>query len=65
MGYYIDEQNSKCYSKCGDGIKTKEEECDDGNNLKYDGCNSQCQLENHYILLNGISIIPVYPKPYL
>ncbi|CAD8206541.1 unnamed protein product [Paramecium pentaurelia] len=65
MGYYIDEQNLKCYSKCGDGIKTEEEECDDGNNLKNDGCNSLCQLEKYYILQNNISIIPVYPKPYL
>ncbi|CAD8118190.1 unnamed protein product [Paramecium sonneborni] len=64
-GYYIDNLNINCYSKCGDGIKTQDEECDDGNILKGDGCNSQCQLENNYILQNGLSIIPVFPKPYL
>ncbi|CAD8111020.1 unnamed protein product [Paramecium primaurelia] len=64
-GYYIDEQNQNCYSKCGDGIKTEDEECDDGNNLIGDGCNSICKLENYYIFQNGISIIPVYPIPQL
>lgn len=38
-GYYTDYENNLCYSKCGDGIKSKEEECDDGNLLDFDGCN--------------------------
>ncbi|CAD8212380.1 unnamed protein product [Paramecium pentaurelia] len=27
-----------CYSICGDGIKQQKEQCDDGNNIQFDGC---------------------------
>ncbi|CAD8115156.1 unnamed protein product [Paramecium primaurelia] len=64
-GYYADEINGRCLQKCGDYIKVKEEECDDGNLVKNDGCDDQCKLENKYIFLNGVSIIPNYPKPQL
>ncbi|CAD8213224.1 unnamed protein product [Paramecium octaurelia] len=30
--------NNDCLSVCGDQIVTKEEECDDGNTIKFDGC---------------------------
>jgi cysteine-rich repeat protein len=30
---------------CGDGIKQVNEQCDDGNNLSYDGCGSTCTIE--------------------
>jgi cysteine-rich repeat protein len=35
------------FASCGDGItqETLEEECDDGNTIDGDGCNSECQLE--------------------
>ncbi|CAD8103726.1 unnamed protein product [Paramecium sonneborni] len=64
-GYYADEINRTCLNKCGDQIKTKEEECDDGNLVKGDGCDDQCMLEENYIFLNGVSIVSNYPKPLL
>ena len=32
-------------SYCGDGIVQAQEECDDGNNMRGDGCNEHCQFE--------------------
>ncbi|CAD8205213.1 unnamed protein product [Paramecium octaurelia] len=64
-GYYADEDNGTCLNICGDQIKVKEEECDDGNTIKGDGCDNQCRLEGKYIFVNGVSIIPNYPKPLL
>lgn len=32
-------------SKCGDGIVTGTETCDDGNYIDGDGCNMQCEVE--------------------
>lgn len=38
-GYgYLDKYNNICKLICGDGIKTIEEDCDDGNTAPYDGC---------------------------
>ncbi|CAD8207704.1 unnamed protein product [Paramecium octaurelia] len=34
--------NNNCHSICGDQIITKEEDCDDGNPIKFDGC-FQCK----------------------
>ncbi|CAD8079131.1 unnamed protein product [Paramecium sonneborni] len=45
-GYYI--INRKCITKCGDAILVESEQCDDGNNLDGDGCDSQCQIEKYY-----------------
>ncbi|CAD8178361.1 unnamed protein product [Paramecium octaurelia] len=64
-GYYADEINGTCFNNCGDQIKVKEEECDDGNTIKGDGCDNLCKLENKYIFKNGVSIVPNYPKPLL
>ncbi|CAK58729.1 unnamed protein product (macronuclear) [Paramecium tetraurelia] len=64
-GYYAEYINGTCLNKCGDYIKVNEEECDDGNNLKGDGCDDQCKLENNYIIVNGVIIVPDYPKPLL
>ncbi|CAD8104716.1 unnamed protein product [Paramecium primaurelia] len=64
-GYYFDQINKKCYSKCGDSFKTIEEECDDGNLLPGDGCNEKCKKEKKFICKDGICIIPEYPVPML
>ncbi|CAD8213269.1 unnamed protein product [Paramecium pentaurelia] len=58
-GYYADEINGTCLNKCGDQIKVNEEQCDDGNLIKDDGCDDQCKLENKHLH----HIIPNYPKP--
>jgi cysteine-rich repeat protein len=36
-------------SVCGNGVKEKSEQCDDGNRLNGDGCDSRCKLEIHGI----------------
>ncbi|MBD3252168.1 hypothetical protein GF386_00360 [Candidatus Pacearchaeota archaeon] len=33
---------------CGDGWKNSTEDCDDGNNDNFDGCNENCSLEKRY-----------------
>lgn len=33
-----------CISICGDGITVGDEHCDDGNNIRYDGC-YDCNFE--------------------
>ncbi len=35
-------------TKCGDGIQTADEECDDGNVVASDGCSASCKLEAGY-----------------
>ncbi|CAD8205150.1 unnamed protein product [Paramecium octaurelia] len=65
FGYYADEINGTFLNKYGDQIKVKEEECDDGNAIKGYRCDNECKLENKYIFINGLSIIPNYPKPLL
>ncbi|CAD8182649.1 unnamed protein product [Paramecium octaurelia] len=50
QGYiYLENQ---CQSICGDGYITLEEECDDGNLLDNDGCNSNCLIEHYFICGN-------------
>ena len=34
---------------CGDGIITNNEECDDGNQFYYDGCNADCTVQVRYL----------------
>ncbi|CAD8165030.1 unnamed protein product [Paramecium pentaurelia] len=65
IGYYSDQINNRCYSKCGDSFKTTEEECDDGNLLSGDGCNQYCKKEKQFLCQDGICIIPEYPIPVL
>lgn len=33
---------------CGDGLRSEDEECDDGNALSLDGCSQTCELEAGY-----------------
>ena len=37
--------DERCYSICGDGMQTDEEECDDGNEDIGDGCSANCTIE--------------------
>ncbi|CAD8061848.1 unnamed protein product [Paramecium sonneborni] len=37
-GFYINQYTNICESKCGDGIITYDEDCEDNNNIEYDGC---------------------------
>ncbi|CAD8102908.1 unnamed protein product [Paramecium sonneborni] len=48
IGFYLDIVSNSCNSICGDNILANDEVCDDGNELKYDGCfqcKYQCQIE--------------------
>ncbi|CAK70473.1 unnamed protein product (macronuclear) [Paramecium tetraurelia] len=47
-GFYLDIVSNSCNSVCNDKIQAMDEVCDDGNDLKYDGCYQckyQCQME--------------------
>ncbi|KAM3143243.1 hypothetical protein pb186bvf_004575 [Paramecium bursaria] len=58
----------KCQSICGDGIKTDEEECDDGNLLIFDGCDNYCKEEQDYTCsqaLNQLSNCQISLSPSL
>ena len=50
----------ECNRRCGDGHRTLDEECDDGNVLNDDGCNMNCEIESHTLChettTNGLSI---------
>ena len=46
--------NGSCVTKCGDGILTVDEDCDDGNPNDGDGCSSSCKVENGFICSNGV-----------
>ncbi|CAD8193761.1 unnamed protein product [Paramecium octaurelia] len=48
-GFYYNFTLKDCESVCGDGIVTNQEQCDDYNNLNYDGCNSECQIETGFL----------------
>jgi len=38
----------KCVEICGDGKNMGQLECDDGNQINYDGCNNQCKIEDGF-----------------
>ncbi|KAM3134001.1 hypothetical protein pb186bvf_013843 [Paramecium bursaria] len=40
--------DGQCQTICGDGIKTKEEQCDDYNLFNNDGCDLNCQIEQGF-----------------
>ncbi|KAM3137484.1 hypothetical protein pb186bvf_010457 [Paramecium bursaria] len=64
-GYYY--QENQCRSRCGDGIKTIDEQCDDGNVQSSDGCSEQCQIENDFVCqtISNNSICFIHEQPYL
>jgi cysteine-rich repeat protein len=51
VGYYI--LGSSCVPRCGDGIMTIEEGCDDGNTANNDGCSPACALEPSFFYCNN------------
>ncbi|KAH9138339.1 hypothetical protein AeRB84_017357 [Aphanomyces euteiches] len=48
-GCYSSKCKSDCNRTCGDGIKTADEQCDDGNTSNGDGCSASCQIESSYV----------------
>ncbi|CAD8148113.1 unnamed protein product [Paramecium octaurelia] len=42
-------KDDKCTAVCGDNIFVDIEQCDDGNIIDGDGCNSQCKVEEGFI----------------
>ncbi|CAD8070510.1 unnamed protein product [Paramecium sonneborni] len=62
-GYYLNEETNTCIENCGDTIISKNEDCDDGNDIQYDGC-YQCkyQCQNYCSdCVKGICIIKPVP----
>ncbi|CAD8166565.1 unnamed protein product [Paramecium octaurelia] len=49
-------ENNKCFS-CGNGIITKDEECDDGNRINSDGCSKQCKIEKDWNCIDSLSFL--------
>jgi cysteine-rich repeat protein len=49
----VEGPRSACSARCGDGMRTNEEECDDGNMLSRDGCSSTCTVETGYVCSLG------------
>lgn len=58
--------SSTCHpTVCGDGLRTSNEECDDGNDVPADGCTS-CEVESNYLCdspYNSTSTCNVTPEP--
>ena len=58
---------SFCFrSLCGDGRRTSDEECDDGNTDSNDGCNRDCKIEPNYkcsLPYNSTSKCTFVPPP--
>ena len=58
---------SLCFrSLCGDGRRTSDEECDDGNTDSNDGCNHDCKIEPNYkcsLPYNSTSTCTPVPPP--
>ncbi|CAK67722.1 unnamed protein product (macronuclear) [Paramecium tetraurelia] len=53
-GFYSDFKLKKCITKCGDMIVAGQEQCDDGNIINNDGCNSQCEFEKGFTCYNNL-----------
>ena len=40
-------------TQCGDAIlRSENEECDDGNTINFDGCDSECNIEPNFTCTN-------------
>ncbi|CAD8085623.1 unnamed protein product [Paramecium sonneborni] len=50
-GLYYDILKNDCLPQCGDGITASTEQCDDENQIKYDGC-FDCQYQCHEMCNN-------------
>jgi len=57
-GFYKRQPNEPCEEICGDGLDFGLLGCDDGNRINGDGCSSQCQVENDWIISSGSSRLP-------
>ena len=44
---------AQSFIECGDSFRTYPEECDDGNVLSSDGCNSDCKVEIGFQCIGG------------
>ncbi|CAD8059012.1 unnamed protein product [Paramecium sonneborni] len=53
-GFYFDKSLKSCITKCGDNIIAGTEQCDDGNLIDFDGCNSKCEIEKKFICNEGL-----------
>ena len=42
-----------CITTCGDGLRAGDEECDDGDTSKGDGCSSTCTVESGWVCSGG------------
>ncbi|KAL4470382.1 hypothetical protein ABPG74_011993 [Tetrahymena malaccensis] len=54
LNYFSNNYGGCKLAVCGDGFKDANEQCDDGNNTNYDGCNSQCQIESGWSCTNDL-----------
>ena len=50
-----DQALSHCSETCGDGRNMGFFQCDDGNNDDFDGCDSECKIEDGWICSGGTS----------
>ncbi|CAD8151440.1 unnamed protein product [Paramecium pentaurelia] len=50
-------KDNKCQAVCGDNMIVDIEQCDDGNIIDGDGCNSQCMIEQGFICNPNCQII--------
>ncbi|CAK58875.1 unnamed protein product (macronuclear) [Paramecium tetraurelia] len=52
QGYELNRILNQCLAYCGNGMVSKEEECDDMNIEDGDGCSQQCKVEVNYVCKN-------------
>ncbi|CAD8213827.1 unnamed protein product [Paramecium pentaurelia] len=52
-----DEEDAQIQNKCGNGIYSNDEECDDGNLVDDDGCSILCEIESNWFYLICLIII--------
>ncbi|CAK74202.1 unnamed protein product (macronuclear) [Paramecium tetraurelia] len=57
-GFYLDRKLKSCVTKCGDNILAGSEQCDDGNKIDKDGCNSRCEIEKEFICKESSCYVP-------